>query len=65
MRFAGLFAGIGGFELGLSRAGHETELLCDVLPSSREVLQRHFPDAEYREDIATLRRLPLLTLTEN
>lgn len=58
MRVAGLFAGIGGFELGLHRAGHSTELLCDVLPASRAVLRARFPDAEYRHDIEQLRSLP-------
>ncbi len=58
MRVAGLFAGIGGFELGLHRAGHSTELLCDVLPASRAVLSARFPDAEYRNDIEQLRSLP-------
>lgn len=58
MRVAGLFAGIGGLELGLHRAGHRTELLCDVLPASRAVLVARFPDVEYRDDIARLRSLP-------
>jgi len=58
MRFAGLFAGIGGFELGLARAGHQTDLLCDVLPAAQAVLQHHFPNVEYRNDITTLRSLP-------
>lgn len=58
MRFAGLFAGIGGFELGLSRAGHETELLCDVLPTSRAVLAERFPGVRYHDDITTLKSLP-------
>lgn len=58
MRFAGLFAGIGGFELGLSRAGHETELLCDVLPTSRAVLAERFPGVAYHDDITTLKSLP-------
>src|SRR5262245_17551702 len=39
---AGLFAGIGGFELGLKRAGHEATLLCDVDEDSRLVLGAHF-----------------------
>jgi C-5 cytosine-specific DNA methylase len=30
MKVAGLFAGIGGFELGLARAGHEAVLLCEI-----------------------------------
>lgn len=58
MRIAGLFSGIGGFELGLHRAGHSSSLLCDILPSARAVLQRRFPDVEYHHDLTTLRSLP-------
>ena len=58
MRIAGLFAGIGGFELGMHRAGHETELVCDILPESRAVLAARFPGIAYRDDIAKLRSLP-------
>jgi DNA (cytosine-5)-methyltransferase 1 len=58
MQVAGLFAGIGGFELGLQRAGHESILLCDVLASSQAVLATHFPNVEYRNDITKLRSLP-------
>lgn len=58
MRVAGLFAGIGGFELGLHRAGHVTELVCDVLPTSEAVLRARFPSVEYRDDIKRLRSLP-------
>ncbi|MEO7151693.1 MAG: DNA cytosine methyltransferase [Burkholderiaceae bacterium] len=58
MRVAGLFAGIGGFELGMHRAGNTTELLCDVLPAARAVLTARFPGVEYRDDITRLRSLP-------
>jgi DNA (cytosine-5)-methyltransferase 1 len=59
MRVAGLFAGIGGFEVGLERAGHRTELLCEIEPGALEVLRTHMSDAaEIVEDIARLRRLP-------
>jgi len=58
MRFAGLFAGIGGFELGLAAAGHETEFVCDVLPAAKAVLQERFPEAKYHDDVTTLRSLP-------
>lgn len=58
MRVAGLFAGIGGFELGMHRAGHSTELVCDVLPAARAVLAARFPGVEYRDDITALRSLP-------
>ena len=58
MRFAGLFAGIGGLELGMHRAGHTTDLLCDVLPAAKAVLTARFPNIEYRSDIRELRSLP-------
>lgn len=58
MRIAGLFAGIGGFELGMARAGHTTALLCDVLPTARAVLTARFPDTDYRDDITELKSLP-------
>jgi DNA (cytosine-5)-methyltransferase 1 len=58
MNFAGLFSGIGGFELGLGEAGHETSLVCDVLPASRAVLEERFPSVQYHQDIQKLRSLP-------
>ncbi len=42
----------------MHRAGHSTELVCDVLPAARAVLEARFPEAEYREDIKQLRSLP-------
>lgn len=41
-KVAGLFAGVGGIELGLRRAGHETALLCEIDPAARAVLRSHF-----------------------
>ncbi|HJN44091.1 MAG: hypothetical protein CL477_05030 [Acidobacteria bacterium] len=38
----GLFSGIGGFELGLSRAGFRTRMICEIDPGAREVLTRRF-----------------------
>lgn len=58
MRIAGLFAGIGGFELGFAAAGHQTVLLCDVLPQSEAVLGARFPGVDYRGDITTIADLP-------
>lgn len=58
MHIAGLFAGIGGLELGMHRAGHATELLCDVLPAARAVLEARFPGVPYHDDITRLRSLP-------
>ena len=58
MKIAGLFAGIGGFELGMQRAGHHTILMCDVLPAAQAVLRARFPECEYRDDVLKLRSLP-------
>jgi DNA (cytosine-5)-methyltransferase 1 len=54
MKVAGLFAGIGGFELGMADAGHRAELLCDILPTSQAVLKHRFPDAELVGDVIAL-----------
>ncbi|MDP3083030.1 MAG: DNA cytosine methyltransferase [Rubrivivax sp.] len=58
MSVVGLFAGIGGFELGMAGAGLHTSLVCDVLPASRAVLKAQFPAVDYHDDITTLRSLP-------
>lgn len=57
MKIAGLFAGIGGFELGFRESGHETELLCDILPASKAVLQHRFPGTEVVSDIGDIKGL--------
>lgn len=61
MNVAGLFAGIGGVELGLSRAGHESVLLCENDPAAQEVLRHRFPDVPLVGDVRNLRRLPACT----
>lgn len=58
MSVAGLFAGIGGFELAFSRAGFKTRLLVEVDPAARAVLKTRFPDAEVRSDVCDLSSLP-------
>lgn len=40
----GLFAGIGGLELGLAEHGWNTRLLCEVDPGAQAVLGSRFPD---------------------
>lgn len=55
---AGLFAGIGGLELGLGRAGGRAELLCECWEPAREVLRARFPGVEQAGDIRELDKLP-------
>lgn len=52
MRAASLFAGIGGFDLGLTRAGIDVELAVEIDPNCRKVLHRHFPQMEILKDVA-------------
>lgn len=58
MLVSGLYAGIGGFELGFLRAGHRPILLCDNNPHATQVLGRRFPDACMHSDVTTLDDLP-------
>jgi DNA (cytosine-5)-methyltransferase 1 len=54
---AGLFAGIGGLELGLRESGHETSTLCEIEPGAASVLSRRFPEAELMRDVRRVERL--------
>jgi len=58
MRTAGLFTGIGGLELGLSSAGHETAMFCEIWEPARAVLAARFPDVPNHPDVVALRELP-------
>jgi DNA (cytosine-5)-methyltransferase 1 len=57
MKVVGLFAGIGGFELGLSRSGHEAILTCENNSAAVAVLRAQFQTINH-DDIRTLRSLP-------
>lgn len=58
MSVAGLFAGIGGFELAFSEAGFDTELLVEIDQAASAVLRARFPDADVRLDVVELDALP-------
>lgn len=58
MKTIGLFAGIGGIELGLQRAGHETEGLCEIDPGARAVLARQFPGIRITPDVREVKSIP-------
>lgn len=53
MKVLGLFSGIGGFELGLQRAGFEIKGVCEIEEHCKRVLERHFECPIY-ENIKTL-----------
>lgn len=57
-RVVGLFAGIGGIEVGLSRSGWTTEFLCEIDDSARRVLTDKLPGIPLHDDIRTLDALP-------
>jgi DNA (cytosine-5)-methyltransferase 1 len=58
MKVVGLFAGVGGIELGLSRSGFEASMLCEFDPAAQAVLRARFPGAELTSDVRELKRLP-------
>jgi DNA (cytosine-5)-methyltransferase 1 len=51
-----LFTGVGGFDLGLERAGHEIVFQCEIDRHARAVLRRHWPDVELHDDVSTFER---------
>ena len=55
---AGLFAGVGGLEWGLEKAGHSTEYLCEVDAAAQAVLRARFRGAEVVGDIRAVESLP-------
>ena len=54
MQVLDLFSGIGGFSLGLKRAGMETIGFCEIDPFCRKVLAKHWPDVTVHTDIRGL-----------
>jgi DNA (cytosine-5)-methyltransferase 1 len=54
MKVLDLFAGIGGFSLGLERAGMETVAFCEIDKFCQKVLKKHWPDVPIHEDITKL-----------
>ena len=51
-----LFSGIGGFSLGLERAGFETVAFCEIDKYCRLVLQKHWKDIKIYNDVREITR---------
>ena len=59
MNILDLFSGIGGFSLGLERAGMRTAAFCEIDPHARKVLNKHWPDVPVFTDVSTLSKANL------
>ena len=54
MKVLDLFAGIGGFTLGLERAGFETVAFCEIEPYAQKVLAKNWPGVPIYDDVRTI-----------
>ena len=54
MKVLDLFSGIGGFSLGLERAGMETVAFCEFDEHAQKVLRKHWPHVPIYSDIREL-----------
>lgn len=54
MNVLDLFSGIGGFSLGLERAGMETVCFVENDPGCQEILRKHWPYTPMWDDISTM-----------
>ena len=54
MKVGSLFTGIGGFDLGLERAGIEVAWQCEIDPHARAVLAKHWAGVPCYDDVRRL-----------
>lgn len=54
MKVLDLFSGIGGFSLGLHRAGMETVAFCEIEKYPQQVLRKNFPGVPIYDDVRTV-----------
>jgi site-specific DNA-cytosine methylase len=57
MKVLDLFSGIGGFSLGLERAGMETVAFCEHGKIQRQILSRHWPNTTIFRDATNVREI--------
>lgn len=53
MKFVSLFAGVGGFDLGLERSGHTCIGQVEIDKNARAVLEEHWPNVPKHDDVTT------------
>jgi len=53
MRFVSLFAGVGGFDLGLESNGHTCVGQVEIDKNARKILERHWPNVPKHDDVTT------------
>jgi DNA (cytosine-5)-methyltransferase 1 len=53
LRFVSLFAGVGGFDLGLERSGHTCVGQVEIDKHAQSVLARHWPNVPRHDDVTT------------
>ena len=54
LRVASFFSGIGGFDLGLERAGMNVVFQCEINTFCKKVLKKHWPHVQLESDILQL-----------
>jgi len=62
LRVLDLFSGIGGFSLGLERAGMQTVAFCEIDKTAQQVLRKHWSDVPIFDDVKTLKGEQLGTI---
>jgi DNA (cytosine-5)-methyltransferase 1 len=55
---AGVFSGIGGFEIGFEKAGFKSSFLCELDVDACAVLESHFTGVKIHRDILRMQKLP-------
>jgi DNA (cytosine-5)-methyltransferase 1 len=53
MRVLDLFSGIGGFSLGLERAGMKAVAFCEIELAASDILAQHWPGVPNLGDVTT------------
>lgn len=60
MKILDLFSGIGGFSLGLERAGMETVAFCEIDKDCHKVLMKNWPNVPIYNDVCKLKKKELI-----